>query len=147
MTAITARPGEISSAAKEKADRLAIRQFAAAAAFELGVKYVEMAMTSDDPEVVGKAYDRVTKNSGAQEDKTSSVPIIHLNINHRGSTFGMTSKKAVTARDAADSGDEVVEAVEVTAQPALEVPSPPAETKGVNIISGWSTNLFADDDS
>lgn len=86
-------------------------------------------MHLNDPEVTGKAIDRMAKLAGAMDDKTTTnLPVIHFNITSAGANVSVKSKpKPVEVVDEATSQVEVLDAPDP--QPSItiqldEMPTP-----------------------
>lgn len=77
-------------------------------------------MALDDPEVTGKAMDRLSKLAGATEDRAaSSKPIIHFNITSSGANVSI--KTRTPASGGADEADIDITSIE-DAQLVVEMP-------------------------
>lgn len=84
-------------------------------------------MLVDDPEVTGKAIDRLAKLAGATDDKTTNLPVIHFNISSSGAKVAVKSK--------AGAASQTVE-LETPSEPFTINMSEPAEPEA------WASGLF-----
>jgi hypothetical protein len=90
------------------------KALAAAALPLLAERVASQALSLEDPEVAGKALDRLAKLAGAMDDKGSSAkPIIHFAISASGANV-----RVETRTGAAQPDDEPDTVVEIEATPA-----------------------------
>ncbi len=144
MTQLATKPQGNTDLVTSRASINQAKQLAAALLPLLVERLGEQTMDIDDPEVTGKAIDRLSKLVGASDDKGQSMkPIIHFNISSAGAQVSVnTSHQAPLVH-------EVIEAEGETKKPVFDspfvaVPSVPSQEDEDALIG--SPLLDADDE-